>query len=225
MDEQTVLIVSDDIDFSRAVTGRWQSERCLPTFTLMGSDLCSTSTPVDGAFDAAVIGDVKKNGINKALRFLKSAGVPALWVRDEANSPRIDQEIPAGVVMMRRREGWTDTVVSMMTEILRRCASEAKQQSLLQQTHALEHDAALGRYMLEMRHTLNNALTSVLGNSELLLLETRVLSSQALPQVETIHNMSMRIHEILQRFSSLEKELNLSGSTQAVRSAAVGRSH
>jgi signal transduction histidine kinase len=71
----------------------------------------------------------------------------------------------------------------------------------------LESQAALGRYMLEVRHTLNNALTSVLGNSELLLLEG-TLSDEATAQIETIKTMAVRIHEIFQRFTSLEKELN-----------------
>ncbi len=62
--------------------------------------------------------------------------------------------------------------------------------------------------MLEMRHSLNNALTSVLGNSELLLLEPGSLSANARSQIDTIRNMALRMHEILQRFSSLEKELS-----------------
>ena len=63
--------------------------------------------------------------------------------------------------------------------------------------------------MLEMRHNLNNALTSVLGNSDLLLLEPGSLSALSRAQIETIRNMALRIHEILQRFSSLEKEMNV----------------
>jgi hypothetical protein len=63
--------------------------------------------------------------------------------------------------------------------------------------------------MLEMRHSLNDALTSVLGNSDLLLLEPGTLSAQSRAQVETIRNMALRIHEIMQRFSSLEKEMNV----------------
>jgi len=68
--------------------------------------------------------------------------------------------------------------------------------------------ATLGRYMLDTRHAINNALTSVLGNAELLLLDTR-LSDTVTSQVETIRNMALRMHEILQRFSSLEKELTV----------------
>jgi len=60
-----------------------------------------------------------------------------------------------------------------------------------------------------MRHNLNNALTSVLGNSDLLLLEPGSLSAQTRAQIETIRNMALRIHEIMQRFSSLEKEMNV----------------
>jgi signal transduction histidine kinase len=58
-----------------------------------------------------------------------------------------------------------------------------------------------------MRHSLNNALTSIMGNSELLLLEPGKLSADVREQVETIHSMSMRVHEILQRFTSLETEM------------------
>jgi hypothetical protein len=63
--------------------------------------------------------------------------------------------------------------------------------------------------MLEMRHSLNNALTSALGNSDLLLLEPGSFCSQTRAQIETIRNMTLRIHEIMQRFSSLEKEMNV----------------
>jgi hypothetical protein len=35
------------------------------------------------------------------------------------------------------------------------------------------------------------------------------LSAAARAQIETIRNMALRIHEVLQRFSSLEKEMNV----------------
>ena len=70
-----------------------------------------------------------------------------------------------------------------------------------------EREAALGRYMLEVRHNFNNALTSVLGNSELLLLEPGALSAQTRYQMETIHTMALRLCEVMQGFSSLENEM------------------
>ena len=70
-----------------------------------------------------------------------------------------------------------------------------------------QHDATLGRYMTEMKHNVSNALTSTLGNAELLLLNPGQLSSQSLAQIKTIHSMALRINEIMQRFSSLSSEM------------------
>jgi len=41
----------------------------------------------------------------------------------------------------------------------------------------------------------------------LLLLEPGSLSAEARSQIDTMRHMALRMHEILQRFSSLEKEL------------------
>ncbi len=94
---------------------------------------------------------------------------------------------------------------------------------------ARERDAILGRYMLEMRHSFNNALTAVLGNSELLLLEPGALSAQARDQMDTIHTMALRLREVMQRFSSLENELRFAekashGETSEVLPANISSS-
>jgi signal transduction histidine kinase len=70
-----------------------------------------------------------------------------------------------------------------------------------------EQYATLGRYMTDMKHSVNNALTSMIGNAELLLLEPGQLSKQSLAQIKTIHSMALRINEIMQRFSSLASEM------------------
>ena len=86
----------------------------------------------------------------------------------------------------------------------------------------------LGRDMLEMRHTLNHALTSMLGNSELLLAEAGALSAISHEQLETVRNMAIRMNEIFQRFFSLETELRYVERQAAqrvrakMRSASVG---
>ena len=54
MEQPTVLIVSDDAEFSRAITGRWQSERKVPAFTLMSGDLCQGLDANE--FDLAIVG-------------------------------------------------------------------------------------------------------------------------------------------------------------------------
>ncbi len=110
--------------------------------------------------------------------------------------------------ILQQDEGWLDALVLVSTEVLRHGQTLARAQRAEQSVKSLERQAALGRYMLDVRHTLNNALTSVLGNSELLLLEPGSLSVASRSQIETIRNMAVRMHEILQRFSSIEKELN-----------------
>ena len=70
-----------------------------------------------------------------------------------------------------------------------------------------EQYATLGRYMTDMKHSVSNALTSMIGNAELLLLEPGQLSKQSLQQIKTIHSMALRINEIMLRFSSLSNEM------------------
>jgi signal transduction histidine kinase len=110
--------------------------------------------------------------------------------------------------VLQQQEGWLDALVLVATEILLLGQATARAQRAEHARKSLEQQAALGRYMLEVRHTLNNSLTSVLGNSELLLLEPGALSAGARSQIETVRNMAVRMHEILRRFSSIEKELN-----------------
>jgi signal transduction histidine kinase len=108
-------------------------------------------------------------------------------------------------------------------ETLQRAFAEAGQRRAEHSKILLGGQAMLGRYMLDMRHNLNNALTSILGNSELLLLEPGSLSANARSQIDTIRNMALRMHEVMQRFSSIEKELNLSEPQPARESASLAR--
>jgi len=112
-------------------------------------------------------------------------------------------------LVMSSRLVWRGHAVLAAGEAVRRSVAEARARAAEEHCSALQRQAMLGSYMLDMRHTLNNTLTSVLGNSELLLLEPGSLSAGARSQIETIRNMSLRMHEILQRFSSLEKELTV----------------
>ena len=113
------------------------------------------------------------------------------------------------ISILRPSEHWLETLVLAGSEAVHRSRAETRARAADLACATLERQATLGRYMLEMRHSLSNALTSVLGNSDLLLLEPGSLSAQTRAQIETIRNMALRIHEIMQRFSSLEKEMNV----------------
>ncbi|MGH9578848.1 MAG: hypothetical protein ACRD3R_15530, partial [Terriglobales bacterium] len=104
-------------------------------------------------------------------------------------------------------DGWAELLILLCREALRRSEAQFRAQRAEQEAVEVRRHATLGRYMLEMRHSLSNALTSVLGHSELMLLEPGALTAPLRDQLDTIHNMALRIHEVLQRFSSLDTEM------------------
>jgi len=206
---------------------RWQGERNAPAFTLMSGDLCQGLDPE--MFELAIVGAVSSGVLPGVLKTLELSGNPAVFVFDEGQPAHLVRQAQAQGAVIRQHEAWAEHLITVSSEILRRCAAVARSQRAEQTSASLERQATLGRYALEMRHTLNNALTSVLGNSELLLLEPALLSARARSQVETIHNMALRMHEVLQRFSSLDKELNVvamqaekESTTRSARAAATG---
>jgi signal transduction histidine kinase len=207
LDQPSILIISDNADLSRAVTGRWQSERTVPSFTLMSSDICLGLDP--DTFHLAIAGGLRPQALSVVLEAMEVAGKRVLFVSEDMRIVQTVRDRWPGMAIVRQQENWLDTLVLVAGEILLRVSAEIEARRFEQANVLLQRQALLGRYMLEMRHTLNNTLTSVLGNSELLLLEPGSLSAGARSQIETIRNMSLRMHEILQRFSSLEKELTV----------------
>jgi len=198
-----VLIIADEAEFARSVVGRWQMERTVPAFTLMSSDLCQTANlSVHGI---AILGPrASRQAI--VLSALENAGIPIVIVAADGDAGQIRSLHPRALVL-RQADGWLDVLIQMAGEILRRAEVQRYLLRAEQLVAASQRHATLGRYMLEMRHGLNNCLTSVLGNAELLLLEPGMLSAEARDQVHTIHSMAMRMHEVMQRFSSLETEM------------------
>jgi len=207
VDQPTVLIISDEVDFSRRVTARWQMERTVPTFTMLSGDLWPRFA-VDN-FDVAIVGELRRELLSVVLEPLHSTNQPIFCVCKDANTANLIRERWPRVSVLRGNENWLDLLVVAACEAVQRSRAEARARTAELACATLDRQATLGRYMLEMRHGLNNALTSVLGNSDLLLLEPGSLSAPARAQIETIRNMALRIHEVLQRFSSLEKEMNV----------------
>jgi len=203
----TVLIISDEVDFSRRITARWQMERNVPTFTLLSGELWPRFAA--DVFDVAIVGQLRRDLLSVVLEPLHSTSQPVFCVCHDATTAQLVRDRWPRVSILRPSEHWLETLVIAAGEALHRSRAESRARAAEFACSTLERQAMLGRYMLEMRHNLNNALTSVLGNSDLLLLEPGSLSAQTRSQIETIRNMSLRIHEIMQRFSSLEKELNV----------------
>lgn len=207
MEAPNVLIISDEVDFSRRIAARWQMERHAPAFTVLSGDLWPRFA-VD-VFEVAVVGELRRDLLSVVLEPLHSTGQPIFCVCQDGPTAQLVHERWPRISVLRRTEHWLETLVLAASEAVHRSRAESRARAAELSCATLDRQATLGRYMLEMRHNLNNALTSVLGNSDLLLVEPGSLTAQTRGQIETIRNMALRIHEIMQRFSSLEKEMNV----------------
>ena len=207
MDQPTVLIISDHVDFSRRITARWQMERVVPAFTLVSGDLWPRFSA--DTFDVAIVGQLRRELLSVVLEPLHSTGQPVFFISSDIKTAQLVRERWPRVTVVCCEESWLEVLVMAANEAAYRARAEARVRAAQLTCATLERQATLGRYMLEMRHNLNNALTTVLGNSDLLLFEPGTLSAPVRAQIETIRHMTLRINEILQRFSSLEKEMNV----------------
>lgn len=202
----SVLILSDDPDFARSVSARWQTERTVPEVTLATSDRWRPDAASD--HDLLVIGLLRSEtrpGILSALS--EPLNKPAIYITSGPDDTSALDSAGAHLLVVERRDGWLATLMLLGGEILRRVevlgrAHRAERLAVESQRYAI-----LGRYMLDMRPSVNDALTSMLGNADLLLLEPEQAGDKTREQIQTIHRMSLRLNEIMQRFSSLACEM------------------
>jgi hypothetical protein len=233
----TVLILASDPAFARAITAAWPQEPAprsathsrRPEFVVLDQGL---ARDLEGSHYDLAIADAsfgKRNIYGKdgqalhqdqhqTLRqSLVAARKPAIIIHPERiYSERIQSgrsldfyQLHGAVLELRREPGLWPAIVGLVgREILRRLQAESRAREAGAVSAAAQAEATLGHYMIEMRTNVNNALTTVLGNAELMALEPG-LPTNVLVEADTIRNMALRLHEVFQRFSSLEKELRI----------------
>lgn len=208
LNSPSVLIVSDDTEFARTVAASWQTEKHIPEITLVASDVWHPSGAAGyGLLIVGPVSEGKSREILSAAATVVNAAVLHV-ASDEKEAAALRAEHPH-LLVISRNDGWTRTLITISTEALRRVESVARAQRAERQALDSQHYAMLGRYMLQMRPGVNNALTSVVGNADLLLLEPGAVSGRSREQIQTIHNMALRLNEIMQRFSSLASEVKV----------------
>jgi signal transduction histidine kinase len=201
----SVLILTDEADFARLLTACWQSERQAPGITVLGSDLWKDHQSVP--HELVVVGPLRDGKLSDILRTLEPATAVILCApTDSRELGQLRSRYPR-LVHVPLREDWTQTLLLVAGESLRRTEALRLARQAESKAARNEQYATLGRYMTDMKHSVSNALTSMIGNAELLLLEPGQLSKQSLQQIKTIHSMALRINEIMSRFSSLSNEM------------------
>ena len=208
MIQQNVLVISDDTEFARTLTARWQAERHVPAITVVSSDVWHRAQ--SKGYELAIVGPVTgATGKSDGSEILVKLGThtPVIWaMKDESSALSWQSRFPQ-VLAVPEQDGWMHTLILLASETLRRVEALARAQRAERANQESQAYAMLGRYMLDMRPSFNDALTSVLGNADLLLLDAAPLSSDRREQIRTIHIMTLRLNEIMLRFSSLESEM------------------
>lgn len=205
MSQLTVLIYTDDVEFAHMIVARWQTERTVPTFLISNRSNWEKDKLL--RYDLVILGPLSSDDPVSALKQIDPQSRPVLYVASRATIGLAVRNAYPRALVLNDYEGWVNAVVLLAGEAMRRVDATNRAKKAEQSVSAAQRHAILGRYMLDMRHSLNNALTSIMGNSELLLLEPGKVSAEVREQIETIHSMSLRLHEIIQRFSSLETEM------------------
>jgi signal transduction histidine kinase len=215
----SVLILTDETEFARLLTACWQTERQAPGITVLSSELWKDHEA--SPHDLVVVGPVQEGKLPGILRSLEPAAAVILCVpADSRELGQLRSRYPR-LVHIPLREDWAQTLLLVAGESLRRAEAQRLSRQSERRAAKNEQQATLGRYMIDMKHSVNNALTSMLGNAELLLLEPGQLSSQSLAQIKTIHSMALRINEIMQRFSSLASEMREAETTSQAETEAA----
>jgi len=228
----TVLILASDRAFARDISAAWPQEptprsavhSSRPEFVVLDQGL---SRDLEGSHYDLAIADAsfdEKNANGKSSQALcgdrhqtlrqslVAARKPAIIIHSERihSDHSLDfYQLHGAVLELRREPGLWPAIAGLVgREILRRIQAESRAREAGTASSAAQAEATLGRYMVEMRTNINNVLTTVLGNAELMVLEPG-LPANVLAQADTIRNMALRLHEVFQRFSSLEKELRI----------------
>jgi signal transduction histidine kinase len=201
----SVLILTDETEFARVASGCWQAQRTPPNVTVLNSKLWRNNDAM--AHDLVVVGPISSGKRHEVLRSLDPASAVIVCLAVDSRELDDLRNLYPRFLLVPQREDWSHTLLLLAGETLRRVEAFNSARQAEREAARNQHLATLGGYMTDMKHSMNNALTSMLGNAELLMLEPGQLSSQSLAQIRTIHSMAMRINEIMVRFSSLASEM------------------
>lgn len=206
MTSKQILVVSDDSEFVRALAARWRSEKDSPTITAVSSAVSRQACPA--GYDIVIVGPLRGRTPLPPGPEIHPDSV--VCVVGDSESLELVRAAHADWLLLPECPGWTGIFFSLAGEILRRRAAETRARESEITNLSQKRFGILGKSLLEARPGMVNALTSLLGNADLILLSEEPLPDQCRENVRTIHTMALRLSEIVQRLSSIENEMELS---------------
>jgi len=131
----TVLIISDNTEFSHAIAGQWHGQRNSPALAVKESDFCGQ--PQGDTFDIAIIGGLAPDVLGSVLEALRASGKPVIHIsRLNGNSAAAP-----GLVTLPEVPGWPELLVTVASQILERQRATADLERLTDSSAMLRSDA------------------------------------------------------------------------------------
>jgi signal transduction histidine kinase len=213
--EQTILLVSDDAAFCAAARKALETEQtsrrvaavstvdaardivlqAAPTVILLEESALSPDASV--ASEQGALG-VRMESIVSAL----AEFAPVVVVASASHEHELSALVATGLAdFVARSASCLSIAIDLMEERLQQSAEESPKMSPLLRDE--NNQDAFGE---TLRHELNNPLTGILGNAELLLAEVRRKNDGQLPnggqqRLETIAALAVRLRETVRRLS------------------------
>jgi len=157
VNQLTVLIFTDDPEFAHTLIARWQTERTVPSFLISNEGAWAEDRNVE--YDLAIVGPLASENPVEALKLVELKSRPGVYVASRSTQAQGVRSAHPRVLVLNDHEGWVNATVLLAGEALRRVDATHRDKKVEQNISSAQKHAVLGRYMLDMRHNLNNALT------------------------------------------------------------------
>jgi len=201
-----VLIVSDDSEFVRSLVSCWRMEKDSPAVTAVSIGVSRQA--ISSGYELIVVGPLRDCVVVPLAPDVHPESV--VCAVGDQDSLEIVRAAHGDWLLLPECPGWAKILFSLAAEVLRRTAAEARAREAEITNLSQKRFGILGKSLLEARPGMVNALTSLLGNADLILLSKEPLPDNYRENVRTIHNMALRLNEIVHRLSSIENEMELS---------------
>jgi hypothetical protein len=213
-----ILIVSEDAEFVRTLSVRWRKEKDSPSITAVSPDVSRQANP--SGYALVVVGPLRDGA---SLQQAPSVHLDAtVCVVGDISILASVHSMHADWLLLPEYPGWTEALLSVAREALRRTTAEQRARDAEQSICALQRFSVLGKCLLEARPGMVNALTCLLGNADLILLSGEPLATECREQVRTIRTMALRLNEMVQRLSSIGNEMELTDRKSQVETTEIG---